>query len=446
MLLSGCLQSVEISNGADGATTHPGDGALPAGLDATAPLPGLDASIPLPGLDASSPQPGPDASPQPVSDASAPPLFDAGHLAPDASVAGCASDLDCRLGQICLSDCNKMKGCTDGCWDSTQCPVGDVCQNVVTNCGETYGSCVASPSCTDDSVCPIGSTCDFAGIGGVRECVPGCHTAANCAKGDTCLLPACPMCANCPCVGTCQPPVVTCTKDSCPVGQVCGTTKTECSQHCVAGCTDSTQCRPDQECQMPGCASACGCDVGFCQQLSTCSGDSECPVGDVCGVSPTDCSVMQCKPGCRDISQCQAGQTCNIELCNSCWCDGTGKCGSCQADTDCGVGVGQICMDCGNGNECVSGCRASSDCGSGKLCEMVMCFGFCCPPICATAPATCTQDYECGGIDEVCEYTDHTACSGDKTCQLGCHQDGQCGTGTCMPTNCGQCCPGACSK
>jgi len=366
LLLSGCLQAVDISKQhLDAAQQAPSDGSTNPASDAST-TPGLDAST-TPGADASTT------------------LSDGGTTRPDGSVVGCASDLNCPTYQICVADCALHKRCIDGCRDSSQCPAGKVCENVVDTCGESYGSCVASPTCTQESDCPVGSACDFIAAGsGQKKCLPGCHLDTNCPAGDKCLMPACPKCANCPCLGVCTPPVKTCSADSdCPAGQACGLTPQDCTIHCQVGCHNDTECRPDQQCLLPGCASVC-CDIGVCApRATTCTSDGEC-------------------------------------------------------------GAGQICMDCGLGNQCIAGCHTASQCGPDEQCSQVVCAGFCCPDVCTPKPATCESDGECG-VGAICTYTDIMNCSGTKTCQAGCRDDTQCAGGTCQKASCGACCPGVCT-
>jgi Cys-rich repeat protein len=198
----------------------------------------------------------------------------------------CSARLDCR--GVWGSACDEAGNCTPDrafrCEDATGACPDVVCELWCPNGYELDSNgcqtCSCKPGCTADSECPAGercealvTECDSSGscwtTGGT--CVPaeaGCVSDADCASGETCQFEyeACPPgAAGCANRGVCVPAVASCRSDAdCAAGQVCELPLVNCS--------------PEMNCPNP---------VGTCRDLD-CSADSDCPAGTLCRADPKD--------------------------------------------------------------------------------------------------------------------------------------------------------------
>ncbi|MBA2664161.1 MAG: PPC domain-containing protein [Bradymonadaceae bacterium] len=141
----------------------------------------------------------------------------------------CASDDDCRIGDICEPTPNGSAKCRTGCRSSEQCRIGELCAH------DQGGVCVRG--CAGDEECKIeGDPVDY--YCRSLQCVPTCQTVDNCAV----------------------------------VGQVCTGTPRFCQ-----GCVDDSQCRSTQFCDFQSGASpdeAASETIGLCKDLPpTCPAD-----------------------------------------------------------------------------------------------------------------------------------------------------------------------------
>lgn len=312
--------------------------AVPAGC--LRPLPWGDGSKPA---DASNPDTIPTDGPPPdLPPPDKPP--------PDKPPAGCASDGDCRKGELCLAgacrpgDCRKDGDCKVGhvctanrcvCMPGrTEC--SGECRDLATDgencgsCGRACGDkeqcvagtcrkveCVADKDCTDSRMC----------TGGLCSCKPGlatCFTQCVDVRNDPWNCGSCghvcwkyEQCIDGTCTdpGTCLtdvecPPTYRCAVGACVCPEPLGVCGTECvdvrsdPRHCF-NC--STSCKPGNLCVM-----------GMCVAKKTCGSSSDCPKGHTCtggactcGAGLIDCGANGCSDLKTDAQNCgSCGITC----------------------------------------------------------------------------------------------------------------------------------------
>ena len=461
--LLGCLQAVGVHSPSDASTTSKPDAAVVA-PDASAPRPdggsacSLDTDCPsgsVCGLEAQDCTPhcvwGCHDSTQCAKNEACSKLkcnnacsCSVGVCIP--VVTSCQTDLECVSGQICASNCDGTRSCAAGCRDANGCKAGEICVlGVVPKC-DTYGQCETAPACQQDSDCAPGQVCDFGepGTGSSLHCIEGCHDKSQCGASEQCVIDRCYNCPNCPCYGSCQTTAACQSDAECAPGMVCGSKLGACDFHCVPGCHLDAGCRPDQTCDLPLCLADCGCDVGVCKaKVEGCQNNSECATGQVCAYDDTFAcqGTKHCVDGCLSNADCADGGSCALASCGPCC---PGQCVVPPSCTDATCGAGKVCEPCGASGEmtCVTGCHSAGDCAPGKICGQMDCFGFCCPPMCIAAPATCQNDWECG-LGMVCEGASP---AGVKTCIPGCRDSATCKSGEiCMQVYCGVApCPAQC--
>jgi hypothetical protein len=225
-------------------------------------------------------------------------------------------------------------------------------------------------SCSGADDCDRGTIC----AGGVCE-EADCEEDSDCASGEVCLLVDGDGNYDPNADGFCT--AVECGDSPLPN---CGR-----GESCIDGvCYDEGS---DNTCD---CSDDCGsgeiCFRGDCREpLNSCSTDCECVVGETCTDGTCSGATAECDPACGE------GETC-VD-------------GACQGATACDP-------VCGTGETCVDG-ACQTDGSSGALC------------------ATCTQDSECGGANDLCvtvvangadfsfcgvECVDNTGCPSGFTC------------------------------
>ena len=321
-------------------------------------------------------------------------------------------------------------------------------------------SCADGTAACPRSVCEDGRCAlDF------PTCTPpaGCRTDADCANGQTCLLPPDAVCdpstgaPNCGgvCVGSGPPACGGENGTTCPDGLVC------------VG-ADGTSCRPDANgdgcagvcvpAPPPGCRTADDCvapdSCAPCPDGSTACPKSQCLDGvcllepPVCGrgecTSDADCAVIQVCRTCPD-----GAYACPQAQCRNGTCDALYP--GCPAPAGCGgiAGVpcpmGYTCVDrpdgCdpeSSGQDCAGVCQREDGprtCGgaSGAACpegyECVAGLNGCppgaadCPGICRPKPSPmCASDADCPALGAPCRL----CVDGTSACPRSFCSDGQC--------------------
>lgn len=209
-----------------------------------------------------------------------------------------------------IEECeDERRGCNgdDGCFSGEVCNAAEVCLPDPTcpNCTVCYGWCISTGECSDDGDCDDGSVCE-ADNSGELECVPGCHTDAQCPEGEfcndvDCVMAPCPgqctdLCALVDCApgytcskGKCVAVATACDNDrDCTVGELCVEDRCElvsCTEHWspVCGVDEQTysnrcfaaiahvavahdgECLTDRRCQRNSdCGAWFRCDAGHC--------------------------------------------------------------------------------------------------------------------------------------------------------------------------------------
>ena len=260
-----------------------------------------------------------------VSDSDCGPHFRCGTTGKFFGSCLCADDQACPAGDAGPLFCNPQGLCQGkvGCASNLDCAVGQYCDTAA-------GLCVASPACGSDVDCALGHVCES------QLCVPGCRSTGDCPLGDGGVVIAC-VCAGgieCQCPPASDGGFVdpaTYDRSSCPIGACnpnsCAGDTSLCpyNDSCV-GAPDagSSTCEPDPRdvvlCQgcvyTPGTVSACS--SGDTQGANFCLLDLSDPTGGTtfCGV---DCGGGQgCPSGykCDDVviltqSPCTSNQSCS---------------------------------------------------------------------------------------------------------------------------------------
>ncbi|MCK6548315.1 hypothetical protein L6R52_20880 [Myxococcota bacterium] len=344
----------------------------------------------------------------------------------------CNTTADCNGRGICMSGvCEAVTTCQS---DSDCTAEGKVCHSRRSYCVQCDG--------THPNECPEGQTCQFdftcVSIGGGRA-DGGDNDAGACSGSctDRTMCGADQVCTN----GACCPPPARCFSPAdCPAN------RPECNG-ATGQCFGGDSCVADGDCNtQPGCGGgACICSNGSCRaRPDECQGDADCLSNGqydgrfclltsppkrcvnapgcasdadcvqsslVCDLTPGSPSINKCKNG----TPCPNGNECNAtteicqngvclrknclnspELCNATQvCDATtGMCvansaGSCTSDADCAAD--RYCNTLSSPALCTLGCRDSSSCPNGQICNAAhQCEGGS-----GTECGTCTTDADC---------------------------------------------------
>lgn len=420
--------------------------------------------------------------------------------------ATCGGDHQCGSGHCvdgvcCDTACNgQCEACNVAGAEGTCTPVD----------GAPRGS---RPACaTDGTVC--GGTC--VGAVSTTACVyPGEETSCRdpaCADGVATLPAACDGEGACPGVQTqdcgeyvCGPTACRgdCASDvDCAEGFWCSAGV--CTPELQPGqaCTGENQCASgfcvDGVCCNAACDGQCeACDVsgsvGTCSPVtgdphgtrSACASDGTVCGGTCDGVerstcvypgSTTSCRDPECRDGvatleafCNGAGSCPARQT---QPCGPYGCDATACHGDCASDADCAptawcsagicVEKGDLGVECGGGNECLSGlcvdgvcCNLACD-GQCEACDVAGSVGTCAAVTgaprggrapCATDGSVCGG--ACGGQDrDACVYPGAETVCREASCEAGralataaCNGQGSCPSPEstlCDPYLCGE--------
>lgn len=282
--------------------------------------------------------------------------------------ADCGANQQCDTvsGQcLCLDDsacdpsefCNAVGKCQTvlECLDNSDCAETEMCDT-------TTGSCLARVPgiCVLDSQCPYGSYC-----GANRGCSPGCRDDGDCPLGTPCLNGQCDetpgactsnafcdygdLCSNNRCVAHAQK------------SQLCE----DCGGNNQFACLDD--CLIDSSVVPTACTSDSQCDRGSCEP-ARCATDDDCPNGGSCGFLGT-CSTKICQGAfcgasdCSETNPCPRGYACGkLQAVSGTQCTLGGAAGQCGSNRAC-VGGGE------NGEVGFCSCAADADCPLGTACE-----------------------------------------------------------------------------
>jgi hypothetical protein len=269
----------------------------------------------------------------------------------------CIADGDCEPGEYCNPSfapepfvCVPCDAITSAARDG--CPAGEVCAMA----GEL-------PVCLSDcrvegQGCPFLQYCE----GDSGLCSSGCRVDADCRDAGIGICRSTGFSSSC---AECIPDA------GCGSGEICR------DGDCLPDCRDGgTRCAPDTHCDSstgvcdPGCLNDadCGGSVPFCETdivphaCAECRTSSDCPPGRPgCGSDPFCSNCPRSCGYCTIDSDCPSPLTCNAG------CD-------CLAPTSCdGFPISPACVgldpEDGGSTYGVCGCRATSDCGPGLLCD-----------------------------------------------------------------------------
>jgi hypothetical protein len=288
---------------------------------------------------------------------------------------------------LCLDDsacdpsefCNAVGKCQTvlECLDNSDCIDSELCDT-------TTGSCLASVPgiCVLDSQCPFGSYC-----GANRGCSPGCRDNGDCPLGTPCLDGQCDdtpgACNNnsfCDYGDLCVGNRCVAHADKSQRCDDCASDPTSCFDNCLI----------DSSVAASACTSDSDCDRGSCER-ATCAEDTDCPNGGSCNFFGL-CSTSVCRgafcgsSGCSESNPCPRGYACNTLIAVSgtpCTIGGAAdQCGanraclgggenevvgfcSCASDGDCPIGT--ACENPGVNGLCITGTTCAP--ADGLLCE-----------------------------------------------------------------------------
>ncbi len=313
------------------------------------------------------------------------------------SSAGCASDADCRRGEICHPQVGEAGTCAPKCSADAECEgmsPGYLC---------AAGGVCKKPSevggiCSSDANCPVGKVC----MNGYEPayCYAECKSDSDCS-----IIEAASKCRS---DGRCVK--ASAIKKECSDNLECGfgfACSTKFSK-CAPKCEKSGDC--DVLAEGLGCAVGGACDIQANAPVS-CLQDSDCAAGQLCqeGVSNG-----VCLPPCKAASDCAPY---SLDF-----CDSYGKCARkptfeyCSFDAQCPIG--EVCHTRVLNGACMPACDEKPD-----VCQQAnaVCYADakCHPP---TPVTDCASDADCIW-GEVC----HVGLKGEKgVCAASCKDDSMC--------------------
>ncbi|MBD90130.1 MAG: hypothetical protein CL940_07320 [Deltaproteobacteria bacterium] len=300
-----------------------------------------------------------------------------GGCAHEASEGSCSDGDPCTLNDQCVEGqcvsgdalvCDDQNGCTDDSCDpevgcvftanEAECEDGNECTNL-DMCWQ--GTCVAMGTidCDDGNPCTADACKPLEGCVHTPIEVP-CSDGDPCTTGDTCEAGACvggaPLscednnpCTSGSCVeGGCKftPQAGDCDdSNACTVNDTCGPAG-------VCASDEPLPCDDDDVCTDDSCDPADGCVHAFnqspCDDESACTSASECVEGACVGLESIECDDQN--PCTTD--GCDPDEGCEHED-NALECDDENECTT-QSQCDLGDCVGDLDVDCDDGNACTA--------------------------------------------------------------------------------------------
>ncbi|HEY3445788.1 MAG TPA: hypothetical protein VGK67_05450 [Myxococcales bacterium] len=361
----------------------------------------------------------------------------------------CTADQICK-GAVCLDKtcigitCNAGETCSGGtckssCVPDQDCTVTNPCKTGTTSCATGKSVCAESGDAPDGTNC---GAADMACTAGVCTKIDRCANV-TCSGTTKICDPASGKCVAClvksDCTSSLKPACDTATKKC-----VECLTETDCasstvSKFCDRALKTCSGCDADAQCitaTAPNCLSAEHRCVG-CVDAADCAGN---PNGQICSLATRTCTTCQADADCASSGPgwvCDlAAKTC-VECLDNLDCAGSfggafclaaekrcveclagadcgfekkgcldHRCGKCAADTDC-PGPTDLCSEADN----LCHCSADTDCGGGA-------------PVCNTEPGV----YLCG-----CKQT--SDCPTGKVCDTFAYPQGTCAA-PCTATSC----------
>lgn len=397
-----------------------------------------------------------------------PPLIALGLLAcadppPDGR---CATERDCRPGQICVdglcggapacaldADCAARQICLDGACSARSCRDEGDCPD--RPCIDGWCRPPASGLCADDRDCPSGACVDgrctvdpcpatgcAALCGADEDCPDDGYCAADALCRTGCRFRGCPAETG---AALCDPQTRRCVRVECARDGDCPDDAWCAGDACRPGCRldpDTCPGRCDRSTRRCGCADDRDCPADdFCADDGVCR--PGCRAGG-CGALPCDPISRRCEaPTCGRDVDCGDARVCGLDdLCRA-------AIGPRSAEARCEVGAHCASGRCVDGR-CQGRCAADADCPSGR-CALVGAHLMCAPP-----PDPCAADAGCpaalvcrvwrdgppalGCRDPVGEAAGGAPCAEDERCAGGLCLDGRCWA----PCAADEHCPGRC--
>jgi len=255
--------------------------------------------------------------------------------------AGCQSDNDCKLGEIC-----KGGQCVPGCYQDYDCPMNaPFCVN---------GQCAAAqPGCQSNRDCSQPTPVCDTQSGNCVECV----AADECGGGEQCInnqcqlpLGGCNTDADCGPQETCDSQTYTCVSaavqcadtDAANDVHVKGTVTVPGRTYediCIWNGNSVRQSYCDASGQVQYQDTGCpnGCVDGICKECNTDADcQANCPVGATCSCQNNMCAAIGAGAGpasCQDNADCPSGEYCKNNVCEQL---PSGV--ECRKDADCPTG------------------------------------------------------------------------------------------------------------
>ncbi|MCO4763393.1 MAG: hypothetical protein KC502_17885 [Myxococcales bacterium] len=315
---------------------------------------------------------------------------------------GTETDVDC--GGTCKTKCADTKGCKAGA-DCTSGTCDTSAKDPV---------CIPAPTCTDKKMNGDETDVDCGG-----SCKTKCNNGKMCKAAADCNSANCNTSAN-PQVCAAKPP-------SCTDGKMNGDeTDVDCGGSCTKKCKETDGCKNDADCDTNKCDTAVKLPV--CVTIDTCtdgklSGDE----------TDVDCGGT-CKTKCPDAKACKIGPDCKSGI-----CDTQAKAPVCMAPPSCTDKIkngDETDVDCGG--SCKTKCSTGKGCKANADCTDDVCDDKAKPPVCL-APASCTDgkingdetDVDCGGSCKT-KCKDDDGCKAGSDCESG-KCDAQAKAPVCVP-------------